>query len=171
MDRHGDPDVCTKDYVEVTEEEIKPKRRARKTATPEEEAALILQDNGIATEEIAEEAPAKKPRAKKAAAATSETSEPEKPKRTRAKKAAVDAEPVVEIIEVIEIEEPVVARRRSRNRRADRSRRRDVVEEPVQFIDSSYNEDDDHDEPEAAPMAASAPGARQLTRSPSPTWV
>jgi superfamily II DNA/RNA helicase len=134
MDRRGVPDICTKDYVEVTEEEIKPKRRARKTVTPEEEAAQILQNNGIVTDEIAEEVPAKKPRAsKKAAAVVVETSEPEKPKRTRAKKVVAEAEaaPAAEIIEVIELEEPVEVI--------------EVIEvkEPVQFIDSSYQDTTD----------------------------
>lgn len=97
----------------MSETEIKPKRRARKSASPEEEAAQILQESGISTEEI-ETVPAQKTRAPKSQAAGvdpgGEAPAPEKPKRTRAKK----AEP--EIIEVIEVTE---------------------IEEPVQFIDSS----------------------------------
>lgn len=139
----------------MTEEEIKPKRRARKTASPEEEAAQILQDNGIATEAIAEEAPAKKPRAsKKTATATADSAEPEKPKRTRAKKVAVEAEPEVEIIEVIEIEEPVVLVAEDETEEPVEIIEEIVAEEPVQFIDSSYREDDDQDD---APVAAAAP--------------
>jgi ATP-dependent RNA helicase DeaD len=110
VDRRDAPDVCKKDIETMSEEEIKPKRRARKTVTPEEEAAQILQDNGIATDAVAEEAPVKKPRAskKKEADIVAEAPvETEKPKRTRAKKTAPETEP--EIAEVIEaIEEPAV---------------------------------------------------------------
>lgn len=129
----------------MTEEEIKPKRRARKTVTPEEEAAQILQDNGIATGEVADaEAPVKKPRATKktaTAAAAAEISEPEKPKRTRARKA--DAQPEAKVIEVIEIDEPIeiieVIEIEAPVEIVD------VIEvnEPVQFIDSSYEATDD----------------------------
>src|SRR5215218_3164741 len=160
MDRRGAPSICTKDYVEVTEEEIKPKRRARKTATPEEEAAQILQENGIAPDATAEDVPAKKPRAsKKTVAAAAETAEPEKPKRTRAKKAAVAAEPEVEVNEVIEIEEPVEVI---------------AVEEPVQFIDSSYQDADDVIESEvievAAENATSAPARDRRHESDTLTF-
>jgi ATP-dependent RNA helicase DeaD len=110
----------------MSETEIKPKRRARKTVSPEEEAAQILLENGIPTEPI-EAAPEKSPRApRRKAAATepvaeaAESEEPVKPKRSRAKKAEAAPEP--EIIEVVEVIE---------------------VEEPVQFIDSSAGADDD----------------------------
>ncbi|HET9662246.1 MAG TPA: DEAD/DEAH box helicase [Thermomicrobiales bacterium] len=105
----------------MSEAEIKPKRRARKTVTPEEEAAQILVNNGLATDAVADEAPVKKPRAskKKDADVIAEAPvETEKPKRTRAKKATPETEPeIAEVIEqpvvemeemVIEVEEPVV---------------------------------------------------------------
>ncbi|MEZ4505655.1 MAG: DEAD/DEAH box helicase [Thermomicrobiales bacterium] len=127
----------------MTEEEIKPKRRARKTATPEEEAAQILLDNGIAAVEIADEAPAKKPRTAKKAVAVSEateTSESEKPRRTRAKKAAAEAESKVEIVEIIEPVEIIEVIE---------------VEEPVEFIDSSsYGDPDDDFDGDVVEVAA-----------------
>lgn len=117
----------------MSETDIKPKRRARKTVTPEEEAAQILLDNGIATEAIAEVAPVKKPRTtrKKAAEVVAEApadvdeapadvteasadevetpAEPAKPKRSRAKKVEAEPAPEPEVVEVVEIvEEPVV---------------------------------------------------------------
>lgn len=75
----------------MTDTELQPKRRARKTVTPEEEAAQILLDNGISAEEMTEAAPVKKPRASRkktdTAEATAETpAETEKPKRSRSKK-------------------------------------------------------------------------------------
>lgn len=81
----------------MTDTELQPKRRARKTVTPEEEAAQILLDNGISAEEMTEAAPVKKPRASRkktdTAEATAETpAETEKPKRSRSKK--TEAEPV-----------------------------------------------------------------------------
>jgi ATP-dependent RNA helicase DeaD len=135
----------------VTEEEIKPKRRARKTATPEEEAAQILQDNGITAD--AEPAPAKKPRAsKKTAPATEENTEsaeataPEKPKRSRAKK-AVEAEPEAEVIEVVAAEEPAEIESAPETVAAQSEEPDEEVaaEEPEQFIDSSAGADDDAD--------------------------
>ncbi len=152
----------------MTEEEIKPKRRSRKTATPEEEAAAILQENGISTDAIAEETPAKKPRAsKKTAAVETEAAatadapvETEKPKRSRAKKAAVEAEPVVEVIEVIETGEGVeIIDVIEIDEAGDVVEVIEIVEtaEPVHFIDSSSNNDEHYDERDEARAAAAAP--------------
>jgi ATP-dependent RNA helicase DeaD len=151
LDRSGAPDICKKEIEKMSEAEIKPKRRARKAATPEEEAAQILLDNGIAAEATADavpdEAPVKKPRAsrKKDAEIVAEAPveaaespvEPEKPKRSRAKKAEVETAPEPEIVEVVEIvEEPVVVFEASSE------------EEDVVVILESEDEEDD------APAAA-----------------
>jgi ATP-dependent RNA helicase DeaD len=132
----------------MSETEVKPKRRARKVASPEEEAAQILLENGIPTEPV-EAAPEKSPRVPKRKAAASETvaeaesAEPVKPKRARAKKSEPEPE-VIEAGEPVVIDEP-------------------EVEEPVQFIDSSAGGDEDafemsEDEEEDVPAAvAEAP--------------
>ncbi len=98
----------------MSDTELKPKRRARKTATPEEEATQILLDNGIEPDEVtAEAAPEKKPRAsrKKTEAVEADAEAPvetEKPKRSRAKKTepAPDEESALETVDVVE--EPIV---------------------------------------------------------------
>ncbi len=132
----------------MSEAEIKPKRRARKAATPEEEAAQILLDNGIAAEVVADavpdEAPVKKPRAsrKKDAEIVAEApveaaeapAETEKPKRSRAKKAEAETAPEPEVVEIVE--EPVVVFEAS------------PEEEDVVIILESEDEEDD------APAAA-----------------
>jgi len=144
----------------MSEEEIKPKRRARKTVTPDEEAAQILLDNGIAADAVAEEAPVKKPRTskKKDADMVAEApAETEKPKRSRAKKADTAPE-TVDVIEepVMEAEEPTIE-----------------VEEPMVVLEAFDDADEiaveeSDDEQEDRPSAAAS--KRESRNGDSPTF-
>ena len=94
----------------MTDTELKPKRRAQKSVTPEEEALQILAESGLESEEKVEETPAKKPRASRKKSEEPESgavaAETEKPKRTRAKKAEAAPEPEAAEVTAV-VEEPV----------------------------------------------------------------
>ncbi|MCA9860844.1 MAG: DEAD/DEAH box helicase, partial [Thermomicrobiales bacterium] len=155
--------------------------------SPEEEAAQILLENGIAADEIVEEAPVKKPRASRKKAAETETTaetpvEPEKPKRTRAKKAAAPEE---EIVEVIAADEPGEQTETTQTETTQTETTQSetpvetvetVEEEPVMFVDSSASADEDEfsveeseDEQEDVPAAAAATRSKKEKEKESDT--